>query len=369
MNDLDFVTDRNPDICAFLFDAGVTPDYVLQSERVTEDSVSTLDKVAFADPDKKLYPCHTKAACWQSAAHFIGRGKEDASVMNAIEKMASYHGITEDIATLKKALAPTETMEKEASESNLKYALSLDMTGFIKEGGVENFYPINSYEEVVDSAEDATADFQAGNMPVEVMRKVASTIMSAAREFSVPSIELTPEVMSFGNDNTPDATMAMYKLASRRKLGVDTTQYQKEIEALQEKQASMHLDDFMVAAEEVANRLAELDKQAGVKYSSKVENPYALVMCGPSIRDIEKAAASTVEVLGVRVPVADLVNLKDEDLEVEFAKSASVVIKEAKACVSGNTTVEMTNQAGDMLAGLSKEASMLLLAKLADAAW
>lgn len=372
MSDLDFVTDKNPDIFIELYNQGVTPDYVLDSDRYSEEDIDKLNRVAFADQEHKLYPCHTKAACWQSAAHFIGRQKDDKDIAACIEKMAAYHGITEDVNKIKPALGldKVEELEKKASEETPEenYALTVDFGDF-ENRGVQSFYPVNNYAQVIQASDDATEDFRAGKMPMGVMRKVAYIISNAADEMGVPMMELTAEVKSFGTKAAPDPNTAMLKLASRRNLGIDMTPYETAITNLNNSMAGVSYDDAINMANMVAEQLCLMDKSAGVRYSAQVPHPYALLFCGPTKADIEKAASSTVSILGINVPVVDLVNTRVSDIETRFTKEAAETIKTAIDTVRGDCTIEKSAAASNMIAGLSEEAQQEFLSILADVAW
>lgn len=371
MNDLDFVTDKNPDIFIKLYDSGVTPEYVLESDRYTEEEIGKLNKVAFADPANNLYPCHTKAACWQSAAHFIGRQKEDKEIESNIMKMASYHGITSDVEKIKPALGITEAeeLEKKASdEEEGKYALTLNFGNF-ENRGVQSFYPVNNYSQVIQSSDDATEDFRAGKIPMGTMRKVAYIIVDAADEIGVPRMELTAEIKSFGTKAAPDVENAMLKLASRRDQGIDISGYEDVLGGLGRSIAGVSFDSAVAMANMVADQLCLMDKEAGVRYNAVTPHPYALIFSGPTMDDIEKAASSTVSIKGINVPVVDMLNIRTEDIEKGFSKEAADKIKKAIDTVKGEPTIEKTATAASLLAELSDEAQFELLGQLADVGW
>lgn len=372
MSDLDFVTDKNPDIFIELYNQGVTPDYVLDSDRYSEEDVDKLNRVAFADQEHKLYPCHTKAACWQSAAHFIGRQKDNKDVASCIMKMAAYHGITEDVNKIKPALGldKVEALEKKASEAapEQNYALTVDFGNF-ENRGVQSFYPVNNYSQVIQSSDDATEDFRAGKIPMGTMRKVAYIIVDAADEIGVPRMELTAEIKSFGTKAAPDVENAMLKLASRRDQGIDISGYEDVLGGLGRSIAGVSFDNAVAMANMVADQLCLMDKEAGVRYNAVTPHPYALIFSGPTMDDIEKAASSTVSIKGINVPVVDMLNIRTEDIEKGFSKEAADKIKKAIDTVKGEPTIEKTATAASLLAELSDEAQFELLGQLADVGW
>ena len=138
MPSIDFVTANNPAIFGYLQEKDAIPGYVLSSNKITKDEVDGLDKVAFANQAERLYPCH-KEACWESAAS----GSGDATVKANIEKMASYHGIEEDVQAVF-AIFEGEMKKRRSLKVGIRSYWIRD-----SRVGVENFY-INNQSVVSD---------------------------------------------------------------------------------------------------------------------------------------------------------------------------------------------------------------------------
>lgn len=370
MPNIDFVTDQNPAVYLFMQDKNMIPDYVLNSNKITEEETSRLNKVAFADPRNKLYPCHTKEACWQSAAYFASKHLTDEAVKENIEKMASHHGIEEDVkqvfnafnAEFEKVASSEESIEKKA------YALELDMGGF-QGRGIEKFYPINDRFEIVKAAFDSTKDYKQGTIPMHAMRKIAFNIMEAAHDNNVSYSDLTPEVKSLGTRNLPDPYAAEALVNSRKSCGVDAEPYKAIARDLQTKMASASPEDSIEMADEAAKEMYLMDKEANITYGRNVMTPYEMLFTGPTIEDLNKAASSTVCIKGVNVPVEDFLNLSDNTIEKVFSKTSGDVIKQAKAMISGEATVQSCVAAADAIADLDDGVRRVLLGTLANTAW
>lgn len=367
MPSIDFVTANNPAIFGYLKEKDAIPGYVLSSAKITKDDVAGLDKVAFADPVHRLFPCHTKEACWESAAYFAGSGETDETVKANIEKMASFHDISEDVASVFELFAgemnkAASKMEKSASET--KYALNLDFQGF-QGRGVENFYPINSAPEIITASDDCTADYNAGKIPCGAMRKIASAITAAAIEHNVNPADLTGEVRAFGTRNIPDPFAAevlvkMRKSAAHNEL---VAELQRKLTETKDVQQAIELTN--AAAED----MYVLDKKAGVVYGKGVLDPYAILFTGPTLEDLEKAAASTITLRGVNIPVEDFLNLADKDINVNFSAKSASIIKEAKAFADSGTSAETCVSINSKLEELGRDTQNVLLNVLANTGW
>lgn len=370
MPKIDFITDQNPSVYLFMQDKNMLPDYVLKSNKLTEEDTAALNKVAFADPVNRLYPCHTKSACWQSAAYFASKHEQNDRLKENIEKMAAHHGIAEDVQKVfdafedefNKAASAEDHQEKKA------YALELDMEGF-QGRGVEKFYPINDRFEIIRAAEDSTADYKHGTIPMHAMRKIAFSIMEAADKHNVPASELTAQVQSLGTRRLPDPYAAETLIGMRKRAGVDMAPYEQAIKDLQEKMAGLGAMEAIEAADDTAKEIYFMDKKAGVLYRNGQLDPYALLFTGPTLADLEKAAASTVNIKGINVPVEDVVNLSDSTIDKVFSQASGDVIKQAKTLVSGDSTIAGCTEAAELIGGLDDGVQKVLLGTLANTAW
>lgn len=367
MPSIDFVTANNPAIFGYLKEKDAIPGYVLSSNKITKEDVAGLDKVAFADPANRLYPCHTKEACWESAAYFAGSGEESAEVKANIEKMAAYHEIENDVKAVFDLFAGefdkvAASMEKKASEA--KYALNLDFQGF-QGRGVENFYPINNAPEIITASDDCTADYNAGKIPTGAMRKIASAITEAAIAHNVNFGDLTREVRSFGTRSLPDPYAAEILVKMRK-----SAAHNELVTELQEKLAgTKDVSEAIALTNEVAEKMYTLDKQAGIAYRNGMLDPYSVLFTGPTLDELEKAAASTISLRGVNIPLDDFVNLSDNDIEVNFSTKSAAIIKEAKAFVREGQSVEACVSINSKLDELSRESQNVLLNVLANTGW
>lgn len=367
---IDFVHDENPDVFLYLRNEGMMPEYVSNSDVFRPGDCDSLADVAFADQDNRLFPCHTKAACWESAAYFAGRGLEDDKIKAQIEKMASVHNITEDVQAVFNKFeeeytkaAATEVVE--APEE--KFALILDWDG-VNSNGVQAFYPVTTHDDCVESSEKAASAYQAGSLPLPVFYQVASNIVKAASADALD--ELAPVVRRFGTDRLPDPYGAEILLGMRKEAGVNVAPYVAIAKELQRVvRAAESVDMAKQAASNAARLIFHLDQQNGIQYNSSMKDPYSVIFSGPLAADMEKFAASTVDILGIDVPVTDFLNLSDNRIDSSFSKNVASVVKEAKACLEGELAAEKTAAAAEKLRTLDEAARKMVLVVAADTGW
>ena len=92
---MDFVKDNNP-TAVYLVNSQIgTPDFVNDSDVITEESLTKFADVAFADTANREYPIFNKAATWLSYTYYCGTGTTNDKLENTIKQAAKALGITE----------------------------------------------------------------------------------------------------------------------------------------------------------------------------------------------------------------------------------------------------------------------------------
>lgn len=368
-NDIDFTNDQNPDLFMWLDSKGAIPDYVMDSDVCEQSDFEKLASNAFADPQRRLYPVNTKEACWMSAAHYIGRGGNNPYILGNIEKMAAWHGISEDVRDVADLIS--DSFEKSASAGaeepeEPEHALVLEDNN----GDLHSYYPLNNGFEVITSSEKAASDFRSRALPLPYFHKVACNIMDAAGVMNVHPGDVACEVVRYGTRRLPDPYTGEVIISMRKSAGVDVAPYVSLIEALREgleKAASNQL--AMEAAEDVASRMFMLDSAHKINYGPGMVDPFTAIFSGPPEEDLNKFAATNVRLGGVYVPAMEIMNLSDRKLESSFSAGTAAIVKEAKALLDGEFDEEKCASASDKLDALSPEAQKVLLATLAGVAW
>lgn len=152
----------------------------------------------YADPRRKLFPCHTPAATWTSWAFFLEKqgnfSPEDArSVRERLERFTTIHGIEDHIARLREKFA---WMQKHSTEdlSDDDFALVIPV-----EREIRRMYPLRNEQEIKAAAEYL---FQFRNrIPYPQRQQMASRILDKAEKkavFHLPQREMLEQTAGRG---------------------------------------------------------------------------------------------------------------------------------------------------------------------------
>ncbi len=173
------------------------------SEQIAGDG--SLPRRAYADPVHELYPIHTKAATWVSAAYFYDDGVFDETVDVALTKAATFHGILTEI----------ELLKKQAKETVAYLDMAVDpaqcaITWEDDNGKLQGVCPVRTPAEVKAAAEYLEENQRT--MAYEDRQKLASAVLQAAQKHDVhfASVEQTLLEKIAGVGNCPAATVASF---------------------------------------------------------------------------------------------------------------------------------------------------------------
>jgi len=325
---MDFCTDDNPRPLYLIDELVGTPAYVEQTPVITKEATSHLNRVAFADPARREFPCHTAASTYLSYAYLRGSlGHQDERIASNIKAAATAFGITADIEKVDAALATV----KAASVPEKKFALP---AGSVEKYADTNFYPLNNLVEIESSAHQLLND--RTRMPVGLFHKAATAVVKASTAY--PGCVLPAKVAAAGIERCPDFEYAT-KIAGNRKFVV------RDPEALE-----LYADLVKVAsasdadAAKVASLWEELDTKFGVKYENGIVDPYTAIYSGIPVEEVEKLATQVVLIADVPVPLDVVTKLPEEGFAQRFsAKTAAKLVawtKEAKAARSSACIAE-----------------------------
>ena len=92
------------------------PDFVKSAADARLNGDETLPRHVYADPSRKLYPCHTAPATWMSALFFADKSanfdeKTAADIRTKIHKAANYFGILGLVTELEEKIAADSTAD------------------------------------------------------------------------------------------------------------------------------------------------------------------------------------------------------------------------------------------------------------------
>lgn len=165
-----------------------TPDFVKNAghEKLCGDP-ETMPRHMYADPYRKLYPCHTAPATWMSSLFFSDKRasfdeKTAGEIQAKLEKSAEYFGIKGLMA---------QTQEKVAADTNNELA-KLDDTHFAivwadENGQTERHWPLRNAKEVKFAA--AHFETYRDDFTFADRNKIANKILDKALEYGAPIAE------------------------------------------------------------------------------------------------------------------------------------------------------------------------------------
>lgn len=359
----DFITDHNPTSIYQALSSEACPDYVLESECLTQEKTASLSRTAFAVPDKRMFPVHNKAATFLSAAYFFGSGFDDPEVEENIKRAAESHGIESDLDNLYSLF--TTTTPKQASDSSQPtYAVSVEFGP----DDVQNFYPIHNALAIEASAEQIEKDANEGRLPLELKRQACLSLMKAASNNSQVDVETLPSgVVSMGTPRIPDFDKmkmaadlrgAICKLAEEEKSLLSDLVTGAEEEYT--KTASIEERD--AAMEKWAELILNFDRRNEITYGGYIEDPYKALFSGPSDQDIQKMARENVDVLGALVPRLAFSKIADESVRREFTEENAEQILAVKEAASRDG-MEATGKLEGLSSGVQRELLQLLVSE------
>ena len=321
---MDFVSDFNPTGLYRTFSAVAAPSFVEDADVLTPEYVSTLHKTAFADPSKREFPCHTKAASWLSAAYFFGSGLTNPPVEENIKSACKIHGVD-----IEEIVAQKELILKEASETPefKTHALEVDFEG--EDGrGVERYYSIKIASQVEDSARNLLNDFDAGKLPEDWFVRASREIVKAASVTGLPKERLHARIKAAGVDRVFDLDTALRMAETRAWAGVPFEGVELyKAAALGASEDPGNEDRWMTI-------WGDLDRTNLVKYSRTVLEPHRAFYAGPETAQIEKMAREVVVLEDVIIPKAVVTKPSEDSIRQRFNKQAAEVLlgMQKKAC-------------------------------------
>lgn len=163
------------------------PDFVKTASGTDLLGEGELPPHVFADPTRRLYPCHTKAATWLSAAFFFDQ-REDyppktaQRVEEALLKLAEYHGLGFSVKELAQKLAKFKTVPTEEALQSLDD----DSFGLVvthPDGSKERRYPLRNGKEV-QAAAGYLLQYR-DRMPYAQRQQMAERILQKASQHAV----------------------------------------------------------------------------------------------------------------------------------------------------------------------------------------
>src|SRR5690606_20995819 len=167
------------------------PEYVKKASIAARCGHDNMPRTGYADPVRKLYPCHTAPATWLSAAFYYTKaaetGETNPDVEHTLQKVAKSFGILADIDVLQQAVK-TATTHAEGDLPDEAFALILEY----EDGRRERKYPMRNALEVKTAAEylhKYRAEFT-----YQDRHHIANKILEKAADYAAPITEYVAEL-------------------------------------------------------------------------------------------------------------------------------------------------------------------------------
>lgn len=293
------------------------PDFVKRaSDNEQFGDPETLQTHVYADPSKRLFPCHTKAATWLSAAYFAHQQSQyseshRAFVQDRIIKVAEFFGIKPGIQQLFKEAAAVNSYE-DAVTPDSAYALTWQDA----KGTTQRKYPMRNPSEVKVAAE--WFDKNCTEFDFDTRHMIATKLFAKMAEFNVnvPDTSKIERAAGFGYCEKQAMQTAWENRALLTKR--QYPDYSAQASALAAAVASNDIDlrDFGLRTK-MASSMDTFDQQTHLRrfYGESIDWPENTLFAITEKVAAEFLNAHVATATGAVYKQADLRQLSSSDLE------------------------------------------------------
>jgi hypothetical protein len=312
MNSFDQATDYSKKELYTLLRNAELPEYVKTAEVDDYDALAELQKEAFADSNRKIYPINDPSRVFISNAYFLSKqadieklyGKNYSSqIESRIKEAAAIFGISEDLERY------AQTQEKKASEDYPEFHLG----EFAVDGvGEVSLYPVKTAQDL----EENTSHFvrNMANYPFDWRVKIAGEIVKTAHK--VGTNELPDIVLKYAGYFYPDFENLETEIWRR------STKLQKEahVEIYNNLKADVKNITTVEEVMKLAETLFNVENMEGLYDNVKVAGILGDPVDRIFTKSIEKVAEalSFIEAHGDKYRVADLQKVSADKYQEAF---------------------------------------------------
>lgn len=328
----DFISDSNPvgwhnhvdAFPAWLEEAGEFP---------SASDVAGLQKSAFADPDNRLHPVHTKQACYLTAAYLSGYRGVASYIVDNVKRAATAWGIGDEVEGLINEI-------KVAAEPPPAEAFALA-------DGEHKFYPVGTTYDIQLSLGQWNDDLINRRLPKKQAREAALVILKRAKE---EGVEPTDELLAWGAEAAPSADILKKQARNRGMLFGDEDR-QQEVSLLYSDVVDAYLSS---PSEENRVKAASLfdEFDAALNLSPTVTVLPADRLWFGHFEDGSKEAAArnalSFHLAGHELPVISMAAVPAAALISSFAGEAADTVKKAHAAAVAGAGSEVTELLGTL---------------------
>lgn len=323
----DYTHTNNPRSISIAEMAIPFPEWIKGHPIPTAQGLEKLASVAFADRKNRLLPVHEKEAAFFSAIdYFANVGNYPEETFAQIKEACDHFEIGNDVAPYADYFAGV--FEKRASEE----VPQVDPGRFAIEttlnGREFRLLPLNDAYEISKSAKDLGKMVDENRIHYLMFVDAAREIVKAAMDACVVH-ELPGLVVQAGTPRFEDLDKAASLIETRRELTKNHEGAFSEYEDALKQAASGE-----ITPEDCMRKIAATDSAIGLRYNFNprhpVPLPHNIVFCGPTLQEVEKAAAENVVIRGVPVPLTVLRNVDKLEAEYHLEKEASASFLELR---------------------------------------
>lgn len=176
------------------------PDFVKSADHSRIVATDDLPRHMYAEPFKKLYPCHTAPATWVSSLFFSDKRnnfseKTAEEIQQKIHAAAAYFGILNSVKELEQKIAAANTVDLNALPDTQFAVVWEDQSG-----NKERHWPLRNEREVKFAADYFSR--YSDDFKFEDRHKIATKILCRAEELNADIAEHSNNLnLSAGNGN------------------------------------------------------------------------------------------------------------------------------------------------------------------------
>lgn len=321
---MDFITDESGRHIKRIDSVIAVPEFVKNCS-VDPDATASLARTQFANPSQREFPIDEPGHVYLSYAYLKSAKIHAPNVETRIKRAAALFGIADELPKIDAALEAA-TVKSASAPAEPQFALTFldDSDGTEKQA---NYFPINSAEEVVDSAK-SLCDHKH-RVPLPLFVEASRNLVKAAADHGVGRREIPKLVWEYGEERLVDLEHVKFAAEQRQKHTGDDV-YADLAKIANE--TDQPIDD-------VVDAWFKADVQNGVVYDHHTTDPYQIFYSGITKAAAEQYAAKLVLLGNSPVPFTVLAKLPEGAIKKAFpgpvATKALELVKSAATVTSG----------------------------------
>ena len=309
----DFTHDPSLAFLALLKEAGALPDWVNSAPEAAD--LEGLPSLAFADSSRRLFPLHTKVACFLSATSAYVYDHPGEAWQDRLKTACHFFKIADEVKAAHAVLAPAK-QAAECPAPVYKFATELVV---IPGAAPVGYYPITTPSQIEASALKLARDIAQEALPQSWFCEAAESLLKEAVAQAVP-LGLIPQIVQEMGESRLSSAAYLHQQLDKRATFLDPAAlalYKEAVDGVL--QGEIPLIDG-------AHFWELADRKFGIKYANFLVPPVDAFRSGRTVAQLQKEASASVLVAGVLVPFPQLQTLPDRLVASLFEKQAAAGI-------------------------------------------